>query len=47
MRIMLPTGTLAYTDAENALVMGPHFGKVYTNHRHVAWDALIDILQRS
>ena len=27
--------------------MGPHFEKVYTNHRYVAWDALIDILQRS
>ena len=27
--------------------MGPHFKKVYTNHRHVAWDALIAILQCS
>ena len=27
--------------------MGPHFEKFYTNHQHVAWDARIDILQRS
>ena len=47
MRLVLPTKTLASTDAENASVMGPHFEKVYTNHRHVAWDALIAILQRS
>ena len=46
MRLMLPTGILASTDAENASVMGPNFEKVYTNHRHVAWDALIAISQR-
>ena len=35
MRIMLPTGSLASTDAENSSVMGPHFEKVYTNHLQV------------
>ena len=47
MRLMLPTGTLASTDAENASVMGLHFEKVYTNHQQVAWDARIAIPQRS
>ena len=47
MRLMLPTGTLAYTDAENASVMGPHFEKVYTNHQQVVWDTLVVIPQRS
>ena len=47
MQLMLPTGTLASTDADNASVMSPHFEKVYTNHRHVEWDALIAISQRS
>ena len=47
MRLMLPTGKLASTDAENASVMGPHFEKVYMNHGHVAWAAIIAILQLS
>ena len=47
MRLMLPTGTLASTDAENASVMGPHFEKVYTNHQQVVWDTLVAIPQRS
>ena len=44
---MLPTGTLESTDAENASLMVPHFGKVYTNHQKVAWDALIATPQGS
>ena len=47
MQLMLPTGTLASTDAENESVMGPHFEKVYTNHQQVVWDALVAIPQRS
>ena len=47
MRVMLPTGTLASTDAENASVMGSHSEKVYTNHRQVVWDTLVAIPQRS
>ena len=47
MRIMLPTGSLASTDAENSSVMGPHFEKVYTNHLQVVWDTLDAISQRS
>ena len=44
---MLPTGLLASTDAENSSVMGPHFKKVYTNHRQVVWEILDAIPQRS
>ena len=47
MRLMLPTGLLASTDAENSSVMGPHFKKVYTNHRQVVWETLDAIPQRS
>lgn len=47
MRLKLPCGKLASTDAENASVMGPHFEAVYTNHRKVAWRALAAILQRA
>ena len=46
MRLKLPTGKLATTDAENASIMGPHFKKVYTNHRPIDWTALNDIKQR-
>ena len=47
MRLTLPTGLLASMDAENSSVMGPHFEKVYTNHRQVAWEMLDAIPQRS
>ena len=47
MQIMLPTRSVASTDAENSSVMGPHFEKVYTNHRQVVWDTLVAIPQRS
>ena len=47
MRLKLPCGKLASTDAENASVMGPHCEAVYTNHRNVAWRALSAILQRA
>ena len=47
MQLMLPTGTLSSTDAENVSVMGPHFEKVYTNHRQFVWDTLVAIPQRS
>ena len=47
MRFKLPNGKLAATDAENASILGPHFERVYTNHRKVDWAVLDDILQRA
>ena len=44
MRLMLPTGLLASTDAENSSAMGPHFQKVYTNHRKLVWETLDAII---
>ena len=46
MRFKLPNANLAATDAENASILGPHFEKVYTNHRKIDWAVLDDILQR-
>ena len=47
MRLKLPSGKLATTDAENASIMGPHFEKVYTHHRPIDWKVLLDIEQRT
>ena len=47
MQLMLPTGLLASTDAENSSVMGPHFEKVYTNHQQVVWETIDAIPQLS
>ena len=46
MRFKLPNGNLAVTDAENASILGPHFKRVYTNHRKIDWAVLDNILQR-
>ena len=46
MRLRLPNGNLATTNAENALILAPHLERVYTNHRPVNWPALDDIKQR-
>ena len=46
MRLRLPNGDLATTDAENASVMGPHLAKVYQAHRPVDFSVLQDLPQR-
>ena len=40
MRMRLPNGGLATTDAENAFVFGPHFHRVFNNHRLIGWPVL-------
>ena len=47
MRFRLPNGNLVVTDAENASILGPHFKRVYTNHRKIDWTVLDDIQQRT
>ena len=37
---------LATTDAENASVFGPHFHRVFNNHRPIDWPVLDKINQR-
>ena len=46
MRMRLPNGELATTDAENASVFGPHFHRFFNNHRLVYWPVLDKIKQR-
>ena len=46
MRIRLPNGELATTDTENASVFGPHFHRVFNNHRPIDWPVLDKIKQR-
>ena len=46
MRMRLPTGKLATTDKENAEVLGPHFEKVFNNHRPIEWNVIDKIKQR-
>ena len=46
MRMHLPTGKLATTDKENAELLGPHFEKVFNNHRSIEWEAINKIKQR-
>ena len=45
MRMRLPNGELATTDAENASVFGPNFDRVFNNHRLIAWFVLNKIKQ--
>ena len=42
----LPTGKLATTAKENAEVLGPHFEKVFNNHRMIEWNVIDKIKQR-
>ena len=42
----LSHGELATTDAENASVFGPHFHRVFNNHRPIDWTVLYNINQR-
>ena len=46
MRMRLPTGKLATIDKENAEVLGPHFEKVFNNHRPIEWEVINEIKQR-
>ena len=45
MRIRLPNAELATTDAENASVFGPHFFRVFNNHKPIGWPMLENIKQ--
>ena len=45
MWMRLPNGELATTDAENASVFGPHFHRVFNNHRPIDWPVLDKIKQ--
>ena len=44
--MQLPNGELATADAENASVFGPHFNRVFNNHRLIDWSVLDKIKQR-
>ena len=46
MRMRLPNGELATTDAENSSVFGPQFHRVFNNHRPIDWPTLDKIKQR-
>ena len=46
MRMILPDGTLAMTDAKNASILTPHFEDIYTRDRPIKWEALDDITTR-
>ena len=46
MRMRLPNGKIATTDAENASILAQHFERVYIAHRPIVWCALDDIHQR-
>ena len=46
MRMRLPNGALATTDAENASVFGPQFHRVFNYHRLIDWPVLYKIKQR-
>ena len=46
MRMRLPNGDLATTDAKNASVLGPHFARVFQAKRPVDFTVLRGILQR-
>ena len=45
LEVRLPTGKLATTDKENAEVLGPHFEKVFNNHRPIEWKVINEIKQ--
>ena len=46
MRMRLPDGTLATTDAGNSSVLAPNLERVYTRDRPITWEALDDIPTR-
>ena len=46
MRMRLPNGEIATTDVENAYIFGPHFHRVFNNHRLLDWPVLDNINQR-
>ena len=41
----LPTGKLATADKEKAEVLGPHFEKLFNNHRPIEWEVINEIKQ--
>ena len=45
MQMRLPNRELVTTDAENASVFGPHFHRVFNNHRPTDWPVLDKIKQ--
>ena len=45
MWMRLPKWELATTDAENSSVFGPHFHRVFNNHRPIDWTVLDKINQ--
>ena len=45
-RVRLPNGELAMTDAENTSVFGPHFHRLFENHKPIDWTMLCNIKQR-
>jgi hypothetical protein len=47
MAMKMANGKTATTSKENMEVLGPHFDKVYNNHRPVDFTILDDIPQRS
>ena len=46
MRMRLTNGELVTADAENASVFGPHFIRVFNNHRPIDWRLLDKIKKR-
>ena len=46
MRMRLPNGELATTDAENAFIFGPQFHRLFNNNRTIDWHVLYKIKQR-
>ena len=46
MWMRLPNGELEMTDAENVSVFGPHFHRVFNNHKPIDWPVLDKIKQR-
>ena len=45
-RMWLPDGITATTDADNYLLLGPHFAKVFCTDRPIDWSALEEVIQR-
>ena len=46
MRMRIIIGELSTTDSENASAFGPHFHRVFNNHRLIDWPVLDKIRQR-
>ena len=45
MRMRLPDGSNATTDAENSTVLAPHFAKVFCANRPIDWSELEEAIQ--